>query len=188
MTSLPISRVPVAPAPHPLRRVTDWPAETCRRSPGEHPTPHGPAADTTRPGHPAHPARRASDRVRDAARPGRRRSGIHRPRTAARRRRGRAVRTRTGGGRRRSASPAGPAAHRTGRGGTRTDPHDGAPPRSTRSTRVSGRPGVPVRAGSRTSAPLPVPAQMSAPAPLRRIPARPARPARRAFPRGGEAR
>ncbi|MEU3692685.1 hypothetical protein [Streptomyces narbonensis] len=80
MTSLHINRVPAAPAPHPLRRVTDWPLSEARRrrvcrSP-HRPTPH--------------PARRTSDRLRAAAPApvGR----VCRPQRAARRRRARTVR------------------------------------------------------------------------------------------------
>lgn len=105
MTFLPIDRAPVPPAPHPLRRVTDWPAAERRRSPG------GSPRRTS-----SHPARRASDRLREADRRCRRRAESRRPRGAARRRRSRPVRTRTAGGRRRSAGPSGPGPS-AGRGG-----------------------------------------------------------------------
>ncbi|MFE2554911.1 hypothetical protein ACFXGT_02585 [Streptomyces sp. NPDC059352] len=81
MTSLHINRAPAVPAPHPLRRVTDWPLADTRRSPVRR-SPHGPTG---------HPARRASDRLRAAVPPPR--SMTHRRRGTARRRRARTVRT-----------------------------------------------------------------------------------------------
>ncbi|MFD7321596.1 hypothetical protein ACFV9D_11015 [Streptomyces sp. NPDC059875] len=88
MTSLHISRTPAAPAPHPLRRVTDWPTAESRR--------RRPCVPSRRPT--SHPARRATDRLSPAVRTCR--SAVRRPRAAARRRRSRTVRARAADNRR----------------------------------------------------------------------------------------
>ncbi|MFD0146476.1 hypothetical protein ACFVGW_29175 [Streptomyces sp. NPDC127129] len=97
MRSYLLGRTPAAPAPHPLRRVTDWPsAESRRRSP---------CVPARRPA--PHPGRRATDRLLPAVRT--RRCAVRRPRTAARRRRSRAVRARAAHARRGGGSPGSPS-------------------------------------------------------------------------------
>ncbi|ALO06544.1 Putative secreted protein [Streptomyces venezuelae] len=109
MTSLHINRMPAAPAPHPLRRVTDWPLSEARRR----------RVCRTRPRPTEHPARRTSDRLRAAAPAPVTRAC--RPRGAARRRRARTVRAhaprRAGSGAAGSDGPPAPAhnGHRPGR-------------------------------------------------------------------------
>lgn len=91
MSSIQASRAPALSAPHPLRRVTDWPAA-------------GPASGARpRP----HPARRTSDRLALAATA--RHVRVRRPCSAPRRRRGRAVASRTTACRRHDDSEGDPA-------------------------------------------------------------------------------
>ncbi|MFG2769954.1 hypothetical protein [Streptomyces sp. NPDC048350] len=100
-----IGRTPAAPAPHPLRRVTDWPSAESRRRRPRVPA-HRPAS---------HPGRRATDRLRATVRTCR--SAVRRPRTTARRRRSRTVRARAASNRRGSGSSHGSPSESAGHSG-----------------------------------------------------------------------